>query len=341
MKTLFKITFLLFSVTAFGQNLKPIVASDLMKIVTTSGIQISPDGTKAVTVVIRKAVKNENEYYYTRQLYLLDLTNKTEPLQLTFGDRNDGQPQWSPDGKQIAFTRSDNDKSQIWLLPLGGGEAHVLTKAEFGANNPRWSPDGKNILYTSSIPFYAIDEKTPWTYERPGRTQGDEPNFKNMKVDEKKKITTSPDGTLEEVRSWLAKNNSDNNPRVLTRQDLQGELNLQPDEEFAHLFVKTVGSDDKAVQLTSGFQDFQNAEWSPDGKKIICDSKLYKIHPDRERDNDIWIVDVESKQAKQFLAWSGYSIGNAQFSPDGTTVSFMASSTEGRFYAQSIIAVAT
>jgi len=114
MKSVLRTIVIIFSVhLVTGQSLKPIMASDLMKIVTTSGIQISADGTKAVTVVIKKAVKNENEYYYTRQLYLLDLTNKSEPLQLTFGDRNDGQPQWSPDGKQIAFTRSDNDNRKF------------------------------------------------------------------------------------------------------------------------------------------------------------------------------------------------------------------------------------
>ena len=126
----------------FAQSKKPIVAGDLMKIATAQQIQISPDGTKAVTVVTRKAVKNENEYYYIRHLYLLDLVNtNAEPLQLTFGDKNDVQPQWSPDGKQLAFARVDDGKSQIWLLPLSGGEAHVITKAEYGANNPRWSPD--------------------------------------------------------------------------------------------------------------------------------------------------------------------------------------------------------
>ena len=342
MKSLFKITFLLFCVTfGFGQNLKPIVASDLMKIVTTGNIQISPDGSKAVTVVIRKAVKNENEYYYTRHLYLIDLTNKTELLQLTFGDRNDGQPQWSLDGKQIAFTRSDNDKSQIWLLPLGGGEAHVLTKAEFGANNPRWSPDGKNILYTSSIPFYAIEDKTPWTYERPGRTQGDEPNFKNMKADEKKKVTNSPDGSLSDVRGWLAKNASEKNPRVLNRENIQGELDLQPDENFSHLFLIKVNGDEKAVQLTKGFQNFNNAEWSPDGKKIICDSKAYTVHPDKERDSDLWVIDVDTKQAKQLLYWDGYSVSNPSFSPDGLSISFFANITNGRFYSQAVIATAS
>jgi Tol biopolymer transport system component len=182
-------------VASYGQTKKPIVASDLMKIATTGGIQISSDGNKAVMIVIRKAVKNENEYYYTRHLYLLDITGKEQPLQLTYGDKNDGQPQWSPDGKQIAFVRTDGEKSQIWLLPLTGGEAHAITKAEFGAFNPRWSPDGKKILYSSSIPFYGIEGKVSWNYERPGRVQGDEPNFKNMKADEKKKVTNSPDGS--------------------------------------------------------------------------------------------------------------------------------------------------
>lgn len=223
------------SVFAFAQN-KPIVASDLMKIATTNQIQISPDGSRAVMVVTRKAVKNENDYYYTNHLYLLDLLSKSEPTQLTFGDKNDSQPQWSSDGKQILFVRTDGERSQLWLLPLSGGEAHVITQSENGASGPRWSPDGKQILYSANIPFSKIEGKTPWSYERPGRTQGDEPNFKALKADERKKISTSPDGSLDEVRAWLAKNTSENNPRVLTRQDLQGEMNLQPEESFSHLF---------------------------------------------------------------------------------------------------------
>ena len=153
----FKILLLVFIATiGYAQTKRPIVASDLMKITTANQIQISPDGNKVVMVVTRKAVKNENDYYYTRHLYLVDLIASSEPLQLTFGDKNDGQPQWSPDGKQIAFVRTDGDKSQIWLLPLTGGEAQSITKAEFGASRPRWSPDGKQILYSSSIPFRSI-----------------------------------------------------------------------------------------------------------------------------------------------------------------------------------------
>jgi len=322
-----------------AQNKKPIVASDLMKIATTNYLQISPDGSKAIMVVNRKAVKDDNEYYYTRHLYLLDLLGKSEPVQLTFGDKNDGQPRWSPDGKQIAFVRRDGEKSQVWLLPLTGGEAHPITNSEYGAGRPRWSPDGNKILYSSQIPFYGIAGKTPWLYERPGRAQEDEPNFKAMKTDERRKVNTTPDGTLEEVRSWLAKNTSDNSPRVLIRQDMQGELNLQPDEEFSHLFIQTIGSDENATQLTTGFQDFQNAEWSPDGKAIICESRIYKTHPDREQDNDLWLINIITKQAKEFLTWPGYSVSSPSYSPDGTQLLFYVESTENRHAAQNQLAV--
>lgn len=326
------------SVFAFAQN-KPIVASDLMKIATTNQIQISPDGSRAVMVVTRKAVKNENDYYYTNHLYLLDLLSKSEPTQLTFGDKNDSQPQWSSDGKQILFVRTDGERSQLWLLPLSGGEAHVITQSENGASGPRWSPDGKQILYSANIPFSKIEGKTPWSYERPGRTQGDEPNFKALKADERKKISTSPDGSLDEVRAWLAKNTSENNPRVLTRQDLQGEMNLQPEESFSHLFLKTLNSDEKDIQLTQGFQDFQGAEWAPNGKSIICHSRVYKIHPDRERSSDLWTIDVASKTAKEFLAWPGHTISNPSYSHDGLQVSFYATPTDNNHATQNQLAV--
>jgi len=322
--------FLLISLVAIAQSAGPVTVADLMKIATVNQLTISPDGNRAAGVVTRKMLRGDNDYYYTRHLWLFDLTGKSAHVQLTFGDRNDGTPQWSPDGRHLAFTRVENEKTQVWILAMGGGEASPLTKAEHGAFRPRWSPDGKSILFQSPVPRHAISEPITWIYERPGRTPGDEPNFKAMKPEERKKVTARADGSLEEVRAWLAKNAADGNPRVLNRLDLQGELTLQPDETFTHLYLQPFQSDEKPVLLAGGMRDYNGAEWMTNGKQVICASKKYTVHPDVEEDNDLWTIDATTREARELLHWQGYDIGGPSCSPDGTTILFRARPTGNR-----------
>src|SRR5215213_6664001 len=99
-KNLTTILFIISHLALAQENMRTVVTSDLMNIASTNALSISPDGNQAVTVVIRKSTKNNNtEYYYTQHLYLLDLKSDKKPAQLNFCDRNDRQPEWSPDGK--------------------------------------------------------------------------------------------------------------------------------------------------------------------------------------------------------------------------------------------------
>src|ERR1043166_2894404 len=70
--------------------------------------------------------------------------------------RRVGDPQVSPKGDLVAFTITDVDKvankstTQIYLVPLSGGEPRQLTNDEHSSATPRWSPDGEKLAFVSA-----------------------------------------------------------------------------------------------------------------------------------------------------------------------------------------------
>jgi tricorn protease len=61
---------------------------------------------------------------------------------------NIGRPAWSPDGKWLAFSKSDVSRSNdIYLIPATGGDAVKVTFDSLGEMNPQFSADSKKLYF--------------------------------------------------------------------------------------------------------------------------------------------------------------------------------------------------
>lgn len=65
-------------------------------------------------------------------------------------DVREAQPQWSPDGKRIAYVSDHSGAEEIWVCDEHGGNQKKLTTSDTQKSAPVWSPDSQSLLYTAS-----------------------------------------------------------------------------------------------------------------------------------------------------------------------------------------------
>jgi dipeptidyl aminopeptidase/acylaminoacyl peptidase len=116
-----------------------------MKVKNIGAVRVSPDGRK-VAYTVSQAVMTPEKSEYVTQIWLAN-SDGSDSLQLTFAEKSSDNPQWSPDGKLLAFTSSRGGKSNLYILRLIGGEAEQVTDVKTAVGTFAWSPNGKQIAF--------------------------------------------------------------------------------------------------------------------------------------------------------------------------------------------------
>ncbi len=331
-----------FAHSAFAQAAKrPMTFADIMDLKNVGSVALSPDGStiaytvaawehpnaKPATDQTKPDTSRGDKHDMRSHIWVVSATGGM-PRQLTFSERGESAPAWSPDGKSLAFVSArgtgETVRPQIWILPMGGGEAYELTTSKEAVSGYSWSKDGSKIAFLAADSTPKVDEAKRARRDDPLIYEG---NFRLAHVsviDVPTKKTTElvhGDFTVKGAPSWspdgtkLAYNAS---PTPLLR------------ETRSDAYIVNVA--DHRVEKISTKSDVAAAPtWSPDGKTIAY-TVLPQSHAaradsisDRQIGNDHLILyDVASKASKDvYDAKADVSAGAPQWTPDGKKILFV------------------
>ncbi len=132
----------LFSQTSGKQ---PFQLKDLRKLVRISSPRISPDGRQVAFIASRPDWKNDKNKQEIDLVQVADGAMRT----LTYHRKGLSSLRWSPDGKKLAFLAKDpkTKTSQLFVMPMNGGDAVMVTHSKTGVDAYAWSPDGTRFAF--------------------------------------------------------------------------------------------------------------------------------------------------------------------------------------------------
>jgi Tol biopolymer transport system component/predicted Ser/Thr protein kinase len=97
----------------------------------------------------RLAFVRENSDYNIWRAPTREGAASSAPVQLIASTRADQAPQYSPDGKRVAYVSDRGGRPEIWLASADGTNQIQLTSIE-NAGSPSWSPDGQRVAFGST-----------------------------------------------------------------------------------------------------------------------------------------------------------------------------------------------
>lgn len=239
-------------------------------------------------------------------------------------------PQLSPDGKQIAFTRRSVDKvndkwdTNVWLMNADGTRQHSLVSG----SAPRWSPDGTRLMYIatgqpSGMQLWVrlmdgdggttqLTHVTEAPTEPEWAPDGAQIAFRmNVPTKETWNIAmpAAPKGA-----KWTEP------PRIVQRLNYRADRIGFTDDGYQHLFVMSADGG-QARQVTTGNWNHSAARWTPDSKSLLFSSLRTPESENAWRETEIYRADISAGTIIALTHRKGPD-GNPVASPDGKLIAY-------------------
>lgn len=265
-----------------GADLSPLTAEDIFDLEWADDPQVSPDGSQAVYVRRFNDIMTDR----TRgHLWIVNLDGSGhEPL---LADENSYRsPRWSPDGTRIAYMRSVEGRTGLFVHYLSSGREALVGTFERGPGSLTWSPDGTMLAFTMAVEVTGTDTVKAKAPPKPKGARWAEPPV----VIDRARYRTNGAGFI--------------------------------DLAYDHIFV-IPAEGGTARQLTSGdFNHDGSLSFTPDGRSILFSANRNEGWELQSREGDIFAVDVASGALTQLTDAPGVEYG-PQVSPDGKKVAFL------------------
>jgi TolB protein len=126
-----------------GSNIRRVTQDNVTS--QYSGLSWSPDGRK---LAYNFSSLSKYGVLFPEGIGILTLSDSS--LTRLTGNEIDGDPKWSPDGKNIVYALYQSKKTCIYRINANGTDQIALTKdSAYYDTDPFWSPDGKFIVFSS------------------------------------------------------------------------------------------------------------------------------------------------------------------------------------------------